>query len=118
MSESLDVAAVQARLRSFAAARDWEKYHDPKSLAGAVCIEAAELLECFQWLSTDEAKRTVENAELRNAVGDEIADVLIYVLRLADILDIDVSRAVTDKIDRNDERFPTAGASVQLSRRR
>ncbi|MCZ7531783.1 MAG: nucleotide pyrophosphohydrolase [Acidimicrobiia bacterium] len=106
MSHHLDVAEIQQRLREFARVRDWEHYHDPKSLAGSVVIEAAELLECFQWLSTEESKDAACDPHLTEQVAAELADVLIYLLRLADVLAIDLAAAVEEKLIRNETRFP------------
>ncbi len=106
MAESLDVGVVQARLREFAAARDWERFHNPKNLAVAAAVEVSELLEIFQWLDLEEAASIGDVPEQRQRVADEIADVVIYLLRLADIVGIDVPAAVDDKIDANEQRFP------------
>jgi NTP pyrophosphatase (non-canonical NTP hydrolase) len=102
----LDVDAVQARLQLFAAARDWERFHNPKNLAVAAAVEAAELLEIFQWLEPDEAASIADLPEQREQVAQEIADVVIYLLRLADILGIDVPAAVDAKMALNELRFP------------
>jgi NTP pyrophosphatase (non-canonical NTP hydrolase) len=107
-ADMLDVSAIQDRLRKFAAARGWEQYHDPKNLATAVVVEAAELAEVFQWLTPAEALAARNDPALRERVTDEIADVLIYLLRLADLTGIDVTNAVSTKIDRNESRFPQA----------
>lgn len=106
MTEPLDVAAVQQRLRRFAAARDWEKFHNPKNLAMALVVEASEVAEIFQWLTADEAALAPADAERWARIADEIADVAIYLVRLADIADIDLASAVEDKITRNEQRFP------------
>ena len=103
MSGQRDIDALQRRLREFAAARDWERFHDPKSLAGSVVIEAAELLECFQWLTTEESQSV---GDQRDAIASEMADVLIYLLRLADVLDIDLVSSADAKMDTNEARFP------------
>lgn len=107
-AEVLDVGAIQERLRRFAVARDWERYHDPKNLATAVVVEAAELAELFQWLTPAEALAVKDDPERRHRASDEIADVLIYLLRLADLTDVDIGSAVKTKIDRNEARFPEA----------
>lgn len=104
--ESHDLRAQTLRLRSFAEAREWEQFHTPKSLAMSVAIEAAELMEPFQWLTTDEAKLLGDDPGAREELGREIADVAIYLLRLADVLGIDIGDAITAKIDENAVRFP------------
>jgi dCTP diphosphatase len=105
MRDQLDVAGVQAELRTFASERDWERFHSPKNLAIALTVEAGELLEVFQWLAERES-RTVMLGSTAGAVEAEVADVLIYLLRLADILDIDLGQAVAAKLATNAERYP------------
>ena len=97
---------IRDELRAFAAERDWDQFHSPKNLAAALAVEAAELLEPFQWL-TEEQSRNLTDKQLA-AVRDELADVQIYLIRLADKLDIDLIAAVHDKIDRNAEKYPAS----------
>jgi len=91
-------------LRAFAAERDWEQFHSPRNLATALAVEAAELLEPFQWL-TDEQSRDLP-PETRAAVEQELADVLLYLVRLADKLGVDLESAARAKITRNAEKYP------------
>ena len=95
---------LRDRLRTFAAARDWDPFHSPKNLAMALIVEAAELVEHFQWLT--EAESAALPPEKTAAVADELADVLIYVVRLADRLDIDLFAAVSSKLARNEAKYP------------
>jgi NTP pyrophosphatase (non-canonical NTP hydrolase) len=95
---------LRDELRAFAAARDWDQFHSPRNLATALAVEAAELLEPFQWL-TDEQGRDLPS-ETRAAVEEEMADVLLYLVRLADKLDVDLAAAARAKIIRNAERYP------------
>jgi NTP pyrophosphatase (non-canonical NTP hydrolase) len=91
-------------LRQFAAERDWEQFHVPKNLAMSVAIEAAEIMEHFQWLTPDEIAALPEPQ--RSAVAHEIADVLLYLVRLADVLDIDLVEAALDKMAINAHKYP------------
>jgi NTP pyrophosphatase (non-canonical NTP hydrolase) len=91
-------------LRVFAADREWDLFHSPRNLATALAVEAAELLEPFQWL-TDEQSRHPP-AETRAAVEEELADVLLYLVRLADKLDVDLAQAARAKIVRNAAKYP------------
>jgi len=91
-------------LRAFAAERDWDQFHSPRNLATALAVEAAELLEPFQWL-TEEQSRALP-AETRAAVEEELADVLLYLIRLADKLDVDLAAAARAKILKNAEKYP------------
>ena len=99
---------LRDRLRGFAAAREWERFHAPKNLASALIVEAAELLEPFQWLGEDESRRLA--AAERERVGEELADVLLYLVRLADVLDIDLLDAARRKIAINEQRYPVERA--------
>jgi dCTP diphosphatase len=96
--------ALQQRLAEFAAARDWEQFHSPKNLAMALSVEAAELVEEFQWLTEEQSR--VLDAERRERVRLEIADVFIYLLRIADRLDIELLAAARDKIELNERKYP------------
>lgn len=104
MAGTLDVAALQQTLRRFAAERDWDRYHSPKNLAMALSVEAAELVEIFQWLT--EAQSADLDPPARAAVAEEIADVQIYLARLADRLNIDIPRAVDAKLAQNARKYP------------
>ncbi len=105
-----DIERLQERLRAFSAERDWDQYHTPKNLAMALAGEAGELLAEFQWLTPEEAQSVMEDAGKAAAVRDELADVAIYLLRLADVLGVDLAAAADAKIDRNgrDGSPPTA----------
>ncbi|MFJ9828694.1 nucleotide pyrophosphohydrolase [Streptomyces sp. NPDC101160] len=105
----LDVAALQRRLAEFAAARDWQPYHTPKNLAAALSVEAAELLEIFQWLTPEESDRVMADPDTAHRVTDEVADVLAYLLQFCEVLGIDPLTALAAKIDRNELRFPARG---------
>lgn len=91
-------------LRDFCAARDWHQYHTPKNLVMALSVEAAELVEHFQWATPEESLRPDEAK--RAEVADEIADVLIYLTELADVLDIDPIAAARAKIAKNARKYP------------
>ncbi|MEU6017549.1 nucleotide pyrophosphohydrolase [Streptomyces sp. NPDC047515] len=107
----LDVRALQQRLAAFAAARDWEQYHTPKNLAAALSVEASELVEIFQWLTPEQSARVMERPETAHRVADEVADVLAYLLQFCEVLGIDALAALSEKIDRNETRFPVSELS-------
>lgn len=90
----------------FVEARDWEQYHNPKNLALSIAIEAAEIMEQFQWLSQEESKASIRDSEQRRLVEDELADVMIYCFALANQAEIDISLAVQSKLSRNEGRYP------------
>ncbi len=95
---------LRERLREFARARDWEQFHSPKNLAAALIVEAAELLEHFQWLTPEESERL--SPAQRQAVAEEIADVFIYLVRLSDRLGVDLLEAAARKIEKNEKKYP------------
>ncbi|MDM0015092.1 nucleotide pyrophosphohydrolase [Variovorax sp. J22P168] len=102
MTDSLRGLAEQ--LEQFAADRDWQQFHSPKNLSAALAVEAAELLEHFQWLTEDQS-RALSPAK-RDAVGAEVADVLLYLVQLASALGIDPIAAAQAKLQLNDLKYP------------
>jgi NTP pyrophosphatase (non-canonical NTP hydrolase) len=95
---------TKLRLREFCKARDWDQFHSPKNLAMALSVETAELLEHFQWLT--EAQSAALPADKLAAVAQEIADVQIFLVRLADRLDVDIEAAVAAKLVLNEQKYP------------
>ncbi|SNX97695.1 NTP pyrophosphatase, house-cleaning of non-canonical NTPs [Geodermatophilus sabuli] len=94
------------QMRAFSDARDWGRFHDLKSLTLALAGEVGEVAELVQWLPAERAMTA--DPPLRERLGDELADVLLYLLRLADVAGVDLSDAVLGKLARNGERFPVA----------
>lgn len=120
MESFMDIKAIQNRLREFAQERDWEQFHSPKNIATALAVEAAELLEPFQWLTDEASRQLAVNPSDYARVKEEAADVMIYLLRLADLLDINLESAVEEKIHKNAEKYPVAlarGNAVKYNRR-
>ncbi|MBK7015741.1 MAG: nucleotide pyrophosphohydrolase [Sulfuritalea sp.] len=103
-----DLTSLRDALRDFCAARDWHRYHTPKNLVMALSVEAAELVEHFQWATAEESLNLA--AAKRAEVADEIADVLIYLTELADVLEIDPIAAARAKIAKNALKYPAPGA--------
>ena len=98
--------AFREEVREFVKERDWERYHSPKNLAASIAIEAAEIMEHFQWYETGESRELVKDEKIRTMVAEEVADVIIYCLALANQLDIDVSTAVRSKLESGRRRYP------------
>ncbi|HXX38549.1 MAG TPA: nucleotide pyrophosphohydrolase [bacterium] len=112
---------LRNQLRAFARERDWQRFHTPKNLAMSVAVEAAELLEIFQWLSDTQSSKISASTRDMARVREEMADVFIYLIRLADILSIDLEKAAAAKIARNARRYPVAaskGNAVKHGKRR
>ncbi len=103
-----DFQSLTQSLRDFAKARDWEQFHSPKNLASALSVEAAELLEHFQWLSEEQSRNL--SATKQAEVAAEAADVLLYLLQLCDKLNIDLMATARSKLIVNGEKYPVASA--------
>ncbi len=103
-NNELDFNVLRNRLREFADARDWDQFHAPKNLAMALIVEAAELVEHFQWLTPQQSQELSD--QKKQEVALEMADIFIYLTRMADRLDIDLPAAVREKIALNEIRYP------------
>ena len=102
----IDIEELQLRLAEFAQEREWEQFHTPKNLALALVGEVGELCELLQWKSEGEVANALGDLQFRNALADELADVLIYLTRLSSVTGIDLADAVERKIQSNGERYP------------
>ena len=100
------IADLRTRIEAFVAERDWSQFHSPKNLSMAIAIEAAELMEHFQWLTIEESESLVAEGATRGQVIDELADVLIYCLSLANALGADLSEAIVRKLAHNARKYP------------
>jgi NTP pyrophosphatase (non-canonical NTP hydrolase) len=100
------LADLRELVRRFVAERDWEQFHAPKNLSMSLAIEAAELMEHFQWIDMAESRRAGDDSAKLAAIREEIADVLCYALALANALNLDLSEAVRDKMMKNAAKYP------------
>jgi NTP pyrophosphatase (non-canonical NTP hydrolase) len=100
------IAELRTLVAQFVAARDWQQFHSPKNLSMSLAIEAAELMEHFQWLSTEHSREVIREPEKLAEVGEELADVLCYALALANELGLDVSTAIQRKMAKNEQKYP------------
>ena len=103
----MNIPEIQGRLQEFAMERDWEQYHSSKNLSMALSVEAAELMEVFQWVGAEESRKIVEHPDKLEQVGAEIADICIYAIRLAGVIGIDLDEAIGHKIDQNIKKYPS-----------
>jgi NTP pyrophosphatase (non-canonical NTP hydrolase) len=103
MDSTTSIDDVKASVRKFVEERDWQQYHSPRNLAGSISIEAAELLELFQWGEELDAGK-------RKRLEEELADVIIYCLSMANSMDLDVSEIIAEKLRLNAEKYPVAKA--------
>ena len=106
--ESLPLEEIMALIRSFVAERNWEPFHKPSALAVSASVEMGELLEKFQWLTNDEIIEMLENEEYREGLADEIADVIIYLLRLGEVTGIKPTTAILHKMKKNEQKYPAS----------
>lgn len=100
-----DLEQIKLKLRQFAEDRDWDQFHSPKNLSMALIVEAAELVEHFQWL-TEEQSKSLDSKQFAR-VQEELADIQIYLIRISDKLNIDLLDAVSKKIDANEKKYPS-----------
>ena len=103
----IDIACLQQALKTFAADRHWERFHSPKNLAMALTGEVGELVELFQWLSEEESRRIMQDAQSAAKVRHEVADVLLYLVQIINVLGIDIDLAVKEKLALNARKYPT-----------
>lgn len=105
-SHLVDVRRLAAALGEFAQRRDWAQFHSPKNLAMALTGEVGELVEIFQWMTEEESRTATTVQATRVRLEHELADVLLYLVRMADVLGIDLDRAARDKLAINDAKYP------------
>lgn len=108
----MDLKALQTTLRQFAAEREWQPFHTPKNLAMALMVEAAELAKVFQWMTAEQSQGACGDLVIREQVADEVADVLLYLVQLADHTNVDLKRAVGRKLVKNSNKHPPVRTSV------
>lgn len=105
--------AMTAQVKDFCDARDWSKYHTPKELAIGMATESSELLQLFRFMSDERIAEMFEDTEQRQAIEDEVADTLLFLLRFADLNRIDLPAVLSSKLMRNGERYPINASSVE-----
>ncbi len=107
MSDSeTTIAQLRQTIDDFVDRRDWHQFHSPKNLAMSMAIEAAELMEHFQWISAEQSRAAADQPERLAAIAEELADVLCYALAMANELKLDVSSAVLQKMAKNEQKYP------------
>src|SRR5207249_5032724 len=112
MDDDATVGLLKRQVSEFRDRRDWLKYDTPRSLAISISVEAAELLEHFQWKTDEQMRESLKDNSRKDAISDELADVLIYCLGFSDVLGIDISKAVELKLRKNGERYPIPGPKL------
>jgi NTP pyrophosphatase (non-canonical NTP hydrolase) len=110
MDDKITIEDLKKLVIAFRDERDWKKYHNPKDLAVSMSIEAAELLELFQWKTADEIKEVLKSNEKYQKVCEELADIIVYCIDLADAINADISEIVKKKIEQNEKKYPVEKA--------
>jgi len=100
------ISRIKKEIARFIEERDWERFHSPKNLSMSITIEAAELMEVFQWMDVDEARSKSTLPEMKQKIEEEIADISIYILSLCNTLRLDLSACISSKIRKNREKYP------------
>lgn len=116
----MDIKLLKKKLSDFAKARNWDRYHNPKNLTMALASEAGELLDIFLWLTPEESANVKLDKKTKKLVEEETADIFMYLIRLADKLDIDLEKAVNEKLIMNSKKYPVRLAknnAVKYNRR-
>lgn len=104
--EVFPLGEIRKNIADFATARDWNGFHTPKNLSMALSVESSELMEIFQWLTEEQSRSIMEDPTNAKNVRDEVADILVYLIRLTDILGIQLEHAVKEKMIDNDAKYP------------
>lgn len=114
MDDQTTVADLRAVVRQFVSERQWQPFHDPKNLSSSISIEAAELMEIFQWLTNQQSLAAGREPDTWQQTREELADVVIYCLALTNALDIDLSQAIAEKMVANAQKYPVETARGRL----
>lgn len=112
----MTIASLQLQFRQFVAERDWEQFHNPKNLVMALAGEVGELTEIFQWLTSEESAAAMRDEDRAGEIRDELADVFAYLIRLADVLNVDLERAFTEKMVKNARKYPVETARSKAAK--
>ncbi len=116
----MNIEKIREKLAAFARERDWDQFRSPKNLTMGLAAEAAELLEIFQWLTEEQSREIIHNDRDMALVREEIADVFIYLVRLADKLGVDIEKEVNEKMKINEKKYPielSKGNATKYNRR-
>ena len=112
MTRLIDTAALERALEEFAKARDWEQFHSPKNLAMALTGEVGELVELFQWLTEAQSRDAMKDPVLAMRVQEELADVMLYLVRMTSVLGVDLDAAIRNKLSKNTLKYPAPLNSI------
>jgi dCTP diphosphatase len=105
--DETSISTLREAVKSFISERSWEKYHNPKDIAESICVEAAELLRLFQWITPKESEDFKKDKAKIQRIKEELSDVIIYCLSMANAIDVDLSDAILEKLEQNKSKYPT-----------
>ncbi|MDD5099076.1 MAG: nucleotide pyrophosphohydrolase [Candidatus Colwellbacteria bacterium] len=97
---------IKSRIKQFIKERDWEQFHSPKNISMSIAIEAAELMEHFQWLTIEQSKQLLKNKKKREEIEDELADIAIYIIDFCNLFNIDIGKSIVRKLDKSAKKYP------------
>ena len=117
MNRLIDTTGLQSAIEDFARPRHWDQFHSPKNLAMALTGEVGELVEIFQWLTEAQSREAMADPARAVHIHEELADVTIYLVRLASVLGVDLDAAVRDKLEKNAQKYPPPSASLSYPQR-
>jgi NTP pyrophosphatase (non-canonical NTP hydrolase) len=106
MPNKITLRQIKNRIKKFVKERDWQKYHSPKNISMSIAIEAAELMEHFQWLTIEQSKKLLKDKDKRKEIEDELADIAIYILDFCNTFDIDIEKSILNKLAKTAQNYP------------
>ena len=106
MQDRIDLDKVKQAIRSFATEREWDQFHSPKNIATALSVESSELLEIFQWINEDSSRGIMSDDSKATKIKEEVADIFYYLVRLSDLLKIDIEEEFWKKLSKNAKKYP------------
>jgi NTP pyrophosphatase (non-canonical NTP hydrolase) len=107
-NSNITLQEIKNKIKQFVKERDWEKYHSPKNLSMSIAIEAAELMEHFQWLTIEQSKRLLKNEKKRTEIEDELADIAIFILDFCNLFNIDIEKSILKKLNKSAKKYPAS----------
>ena len=106
MTHKITLDEIKKKIKLFVQARDWEKFHSPKNISMSIAIEAAELMEHFQWLTVEQSKKMLKDKNRREEIEDELADIAIYVLDFCNVSGVNIDKAILRKLEKSSKKYP------------
>ena len=106
MPKKITLQEIKIKIRKFIRERDWEQFHSPKNISMSIAIEAGELMEHFQWLTTGESRKLLKDKRKRGEIEDELADIAIYILDFCNLFGLDIEKIIANKLEKTAKKYP------------